>query len=61
MKVLDILLIICAIVLLAISYYVYSLGNAELGALVSFCAVVCGVTFGARWGERLHKKNQENK
>jgi len=61
MKVLDILLIIATIALLAASYYVYRSGNAELGALVSFCACICGAVFGARWGGRLYKKNQENK
>ena len=61
MKALDFLLIICAIALLAVCYYFYSAGNAELGALASICATLCAAAFGARWGERMHKKNQENK
>ncbi|MBR4924949.1 MAG: hypothetical protein IKZ61_04270 [Prevotella sp.] len=58
MKALDILLIICAMALLVVSYFI---GNAELKALITFCAIMCGVGFGARWGGRQHQKNQENK
>ncbi|MBR6978378.1 MAG: hypothetical protein IKH88_00920 [Prevotella sp.] len=61
MKTIDILLIVVAIALLVASYYVYRSGNAELGAIVSFGACLCGAAFGARWGGRQYKKNQENK
>ena len=61
MKAFDILLILCAIAFLAVSYFVYRDGSAEMGALVSLVAILCGVAFGARMGGRLHKKNKENK
>ena len=58
MKVLDYILIICAIALLVASYFVYSSGNAELGALVTFCATLCSAIFGARLGGRVYKKKK---
>ena len=58
MKILDIFLILAAIALLVTSYFTV---NAELKALVTFCATMCGAVFGARWGGRIHKKNLENK
>ena len=61
MKAFDIILILCAFVLLAVSYFVYRDGSAEMGALVSLGAILCSVAFGARMGGRLHKKNKENK
>ena len=61
MKALDFFLIICAIALLGLSNFLNAKGNAELAALVNFCAIVCGATFGARIVGRIHKKNQENK
>ena len=60
MKILDYFLIVCVIALLILSYYVYSSGNAELGALVTFCATICGAAFGTRLGGRIYKKNQKN-
>ena len=61
MKVLDILLIVAAIALLVAGYYAYRSSQAELGAIVNLCACMCGGVFGARWGGRQYKKNQENK
>ena len=61
MKALDYFLILCAIALLGIAYYISKKGNLELAALVNFCAYICGAVGGARLGGRIHKKNQENK
>lgn len=61
MKVLDFLLIIGAISLLIASYYLYSGGKAELGALATFFATLCGGVFGARQGGRIYKKNHDKK
>ena len=58
MKALDILLVICAIALLVISYFVE---NAELKALIALGATTCGAIVGGRWGGRQHQKNLENK
>ena len=61
MKALDYLLIICAMALLGVAYFISKEGNAELSALVSMCAFSCSGAFGARIGGSIHKKNQENK
>jgi len=58
MRALDYFLIICAILLLGISYYNMTKGNYELATLINFCAYVCGAVWGARIGGRIHKKNQ---
>lgn len=58
MKLSDILFIICAIILLVISYFV---DNLELKSLISFCAIMCGGLFGARIGVRIYKKNNDEK
>ena len=55
MKLLDYLLILCAIALIVAGYYVSDAGNAELAAVVNFCASMCGVAFGVRLGKRLRK------
>ncbi len=61
MKALDYFLLICAIALLGVAYYITTTGNFKLAALVNFCAFMCGSVGGARIGGRIHKKNQENK
>ena len=61
MRILDLLLIICAIALLIASYYFYSDSKLELGALMTFFAVLCGGLFGARIGGRIYKKRNNNK
>lgn len=59
MKALDYFLLICAIALLGVAYYITTTGNFELAALVNFCAFACGAVLGSRVGGRIHKKNQE--
>ncbi len=61
MKALDYFLVICAIALLSVAYYISQKGNFKLAALVNFCAYICGAVGGARLGGRIHRKNQENK
>ena len=61
MKALDYFLLICAIALLGVAYYITTTGNLKLAALVNFCAYACGVVFGSRVGGRIYKKNHENK
>ena len=60
MKALDYFLILCAIALLGVSYYMHTKGNYELAAVVNFCAFACGIALGSRIGGRVRKKNQEN-
>ena len=55
MKLLDYLLILCAIALIVAGYYVSDAGNAALAAVVNFCASLCGAVFGVRLGKRLRK------
>ena len=61
MKALDYFLMICAIALLGVAYYLTTTGNIKLATLVNFCAFVLGSVSGARIGGRIYKKNQENK
>ena len=61
MKALDYFLLICAIALLGVAYYLTTTGNIKLAALVNFCALVLGGVSGSRIGGRIYKKNQENK
>ena len=61
MKALEYLLLFCAIVLPAVSYYLTTEGNFTVAALVNFCAVSCGTVAGTRIGGRIYEKNQENK
>ncbi|MBQ7426114.1 MAG: hypothetical protein IJV20_02545 [Prevotella sp.] len=61
MKALEYFLLFCAIVLLAVSYYLSTEGNFKVAALVNFCALICGSVAGTRIGGRIYKKNQENK
>ena len=61
MKALDYFLLICAIALLGVAYYITTTGNLKLAALVNFCAYICGTVAGTRIGARIYKKNKENK
>ena len=61
MKALEYFLLFCAIVLLAVSYYLSTEGNFKVAALVNFYAFICGTVAGTRIGGRIYKKNQENK
>jgi hypothetical protein len=61
MKALDYFLLICAITLLGVAYYLTTTGNIKFAALVNFCAFVLGGVSGSRIGGRIYKKNQENK
>ena len=61
MKALDYFLIFCTIVLLGVSYYLMTIDQTKVAALVNFGAYACGVALGARIGGRIYKKNQENK
>ena len=57
MKVADILFFIAAIAFIIAVYYADS---PEARALLTFCANMCGVAFGVRFGLRL-RNNQDNK
>ncbi len=61
MKALDYFLILCTIILLGISYYMMTIDQNEVAALVNLCAYACGIPVGVRIGGRIYKKNQENK
>ena len=61
MKALDYFLLVCAIVLLCVAFYLATQDQFRTAAIVNICAYVCGVVSGTRIGGRIYKKNQENK
>ena len=54
MKVLDYLLLVCAIAICVANFFVYS-------PFFTLIACLCGGVLGGRIGGRIYKKNQENK